>query len=325
MKKLLQLLGLLFMAQISYGQKSNIYEFKANHNYQKMKDLKNVPSVYSVVEVVYEKEVKVGMIPILNEDYFFLNKKIKKLVKDSIYYRNELDATNKKYADFLTIKSLIADYINSPEEFNSKKSKLILAQNLANNNKLNVLLYADENNNDDVRLNFSILQIDEKGFEEHLVRVSKNIETLFAPLPISKLKFTTENLNRLRVVIKDVNQNDYIDGGYKNVESNGIVLNNKVDGITGIYGEFEELGIHYVLDKEYEDLFNKGDIIEESIADKYCLIEKGYVEGPKVLMAETTDKDLYLADFNFVNQYAYSINGRVNHVNSYQNNIVNIK
>jgi len=316
---------LLLLTQVCFGQASVKYVFDANHSYHKMKNLKEVPLVYSVDEVVYEKEVKVGKIAIVNEDYFYLQSKIEKLAKDSIYFHNRLNAVVKRHEDFSKIKSLISEFVASPKDFNNKKDILILAQNLSDENELDLLLYADEKNTEYEKMRYAVLQIDDVGFNNHLIRTSKNIESLYAPLPFSKLNHTIAMLNRFRYVIKSVNKNIYLDGGYKNIESQGIVINNSVDGVKSFQGEFEELGVHYILNKEYEDLFVEGDIITEAIANKHCLIEKGYTSGPKILMKQITKKELFLADYNFINQYAYSINGRYNQVGFPKNDIVNVK
>lgn len=325
LKKHYKTIFLLLITQVCFGQGCVKYIFETNHSYHKMKNLKEVPLVFSVDEVVYEKEVKVGKIAIINENYFYLQREIDELVRDSIYYHDELNDVVKRHDDFSQIKSLISDFVASSESFSSKKDKLILAQSLSDDNELDLLLYADEKNTEYEKMKYAVLQIDDEGLNSHLIRISKDLENLYAPLPFSKLNHTSAVLNRYRRVIKGVSKNNYVDGGYKNVESHGIVINNSVNGVKTFQGEFEELGVHYILNKKYDNLFVEGDIINEATAIKYCLIEKGYTSSPKILMEQITKRDLYLADFNFINQYSYSINGRYNHVNSYMNNIANAK
>ena len=310
--KLQKTVILLLMAQICFGQSGIEYEFDANYSYHKMKDLEFDPLVYSVDEITYEEEVKVGEIAIINEDYFYLQRKIEKLAKDSIYYHDKLNTLNKRHDDYFKIKDLIHDFVSSPESFNDKKEKLILAKGLADDNELEVLLYADEKNNSDDRMRFAVLQIDDKGLNDHLIRVSKNIENLFTTLPFSKLRFTNVLLNRYRRAIKGLNKNNYIDGGYKTQETPGLTINRSLNGIKSFQGKFKKIGEYYIINKDYEDLFVEGDIVNRATANKYRLSEKGFTTGTKILMRKEEGNDLYLADYGFISQYAYVIDGRTN-------------
>lgn len=311
MEKLLKVFVVLFVTQICFGQQVKVYEFEPKHTHRKIKEFKEAPIVYSVDHVTFEKTIAVGLVPILNNDYILLERNIKKLEKDSVVYHNKLAIASKRQNDLLKIKTLINDFIASPKDFDSKKENLISAQGLAEEYGLLELIYADENINPNKRAKFMVLKIDKLDLKVHLKRIVWRIEDMFIPLPVSK-SLIDENLQKLRRNIKGVEKYNYKDGGYKKLTRKGMVIKNKVHNFDMVEGEFEQLGTYYILYNGYKKIFKQGEIVNQRQAIKNNLIDKGYTSVPRILMKQVKTNKLFLADLNFVNQYAFLINGKFN-------------
>ena len=311
MKNLIRVFGLLFVVQISFGQQLSLYEFEPIHTFRKLKEFKDVPLVYSVDEVSIEKTITVGLVPVLNKDYVILEQKIKKLEKDSTVYHNKISKIIKKQNDLKKIKTLINSFIASPKDFESKKEKLITAQKIANHYNLNELIYADGNINSNKKAKFLVLKIDKLDLKVHLKRVIWRVEDLLVPIPTSDSTID-KSLKKLRDEIRGLEKFNYKDGGYKKISRDGMAIKNKVHNFKIIEGEFEQLGTYYILYNGYKKIYKQGEIVNHHTAAKNNLIQNGYAEVPRILLKHTQTDKLYIADLDFVNQYAFLINGKFN-------------
>ncbi len=313
MKNVMMICGFVLVAQFCFGQQISFYEFEPIHTIRKLKENKDLPIVYSVDEVVFEKIIAVGLVPILNKEYSLLEQRIKKLEKDSIIYHNKLSKALKKQNDYTKIINLINQFNSSPKSYENKKEKLIQAQKMADSYRISELIYADENINPSKRAKFLVLKLDQLDLKVHLKRVVWRVQDLFISLPSPNSSTIDASLQELRVAIKDMEKYSYKDGGSKTLTREGMVIKNKVHNFNTVEGEYERLlGSYYVVHNGYKKVLKKGEIINSEIAVKNNLIERGYVSSPKVLIKQSTTGNLFLVDLSFVNKYAFLINGKFN-------------
>lgn len=310
MKNLTKVFCLLFVGQFCMGQQ-NLGELSSKYSVPIKKEIKKEPLVYRVHEVSFEKTITADRVPILNKEYAFLEKNIKILEKDSVYYNYQLEVATKRQDDLLKIKSLINDFIVSSEDFEIKKEKLISAQLLSDKNNLTELIYADSEINSKKSDDFFVLQLDEEYFKTHLKRIIWHIEDSFTALPTTNVSIVDKNLQKLRLALKGVEKYKYSTGVNKNLIRDGFVINKDFDNSDFLRGDFEQLGKHYILYNGYKDKFQKEELIDHNTAIKNKLIGMNYSGGSWELFKQKNTGDLYLIDFNFVDEHAF-IDGKLN-------------
>lgn len=311
MKNLTKLFCLLFVGQLCIGQPTSLSELRPKYTVPIKKEIKEEPLVYSVNEVSFEKTITADIVPILNKDYDLLERNIKTLEKDSVYYHNKLEVATKRLNDLFKIRTLISEFIISPEDFESKKEKLISAQMLSDQYNLKELIFANETINSENLTDFFVLQIDDEYLNKHLKKVIWNIEGLFTALPVTNPSFVNKNLQKLRIAIKGLNKYKYSTGTYKNLIRDGMVVSNDFDSSEFSKGDFEQLGRYYILYNGYKGRFQEGELVNQNTAIKNNLIDNSYSGGSWELIKQKKTDKLYIIDLNFVDEYAFFKNGEL--------------
>lgn len=120
MKNLAKVFCLLFVGQVCIGQQTSLFELSPGYTVPIKKKIKEEPLVYKVNEVSFETVITSELVPIYNRDYALLEKNIQIFEKDSIYYHNKLAVATKRQNDLFKIKTLLNDFISSPEGFEKK-------------------------------------------------------------------------------------------------------------------------------------------------------------------------------------------------------------
>ena len=312
MKNLAKVFCLLFVSQLSFGQQDGLRELKPNYTVPIKKEIKKEPLIYSVHEVSFEKTIKEESMPILNKEYVFLERNIKILEKDSIYYHSKLETATKRQNDLWEIRTLINDFVNSSEKFENKKEKLISAQKLSDKHDLKELIYADDTINTEKSADFFVLQLDEQFLNAHLKRVNWHIKDLFVALPITNANIVNKKLQSFRLAIKGTEKYKYRTDVSKNLIRDGLVVNTEFDSSEFFKDDFEQLGPHFIIYNGYKDKFQEGELIDQNTAIKNNLIGDSHSGGSWELFKQKNTGKLFLVDFNFVDEYSFFEDGKFN-------------
>lgn len=322
MKNLAKIFCLLFVSHVCIGQQNSSKELSPQYTVPIKKEIKEEPIIYRVHEASFEKTTVAEVVPILNEDYARLERNIRIFEKDSIYYNNILQAAIEKQNDLLKMRTMINEFIVSSENFDDKKEKLISAQKLADKYNLSELIYADNAINSKNSTDFLILRIDDEFLNRHLKRVIWHIQDLFVALPSTNAKVINKNLQNLRLALKGTEKYRYSTGKNKSIIRDGMVISDKFDNSEFFKDNFEQLGPHFIVYNEFEDKFQKGELIDKNTALKNNLISVSNSGGSWELFKQKNTGRLYLVDFNFVDEEALYTHEKFNNgelpVNSFR-------
>ena len=311
MKNLAKVCCLLFMSYVCIAQQNDENELRPQYPVPIKKEIKKEPIIYKVHEASFEQTTKADIVPILNKDYVILERKIKILEKDSIYYNSKLESAIKKQNDLLSIRTMINEFLVSSDSFENKKEKLIDAQKLSDQHSLNELIYADSKINTKQSTDFLILQIDDLFLERHLKKVLMHIEGMFEALPRTDAYVINQYLKNLRGAIKGIEKYRYSTGTYKNIIRDGLFVSKQIDEDEFLSDDFEQLGTHFILYNGYKDKFYKGELIDHNTAVAYNLVGSNHGGGSWELFRQKNTGMLYLIDFNFADEHAFFVDGKL--------------
>jgi len=207
------LLFILYSLTTVYGQYA-VYEFKGNLNSLISKKKNEIPTVFEVIKGKISVKKKTPRKKVENPIYKNIDLELKELLKDSIQL---VEANRKKIDTYNTIdsaKNLINQFIRSTKPYEIKKEKLIKAQLLADNNNLDVLIYADTKINAKNKSKFFVLKLNSLDLKVHLKKIVWKIESKNKK-PDIKTPSSPEKASELRKKLKTVNPYKYINGPSK--------------------------------------------------------------------------------------------------------------
>ncbi|WP_010523280.1 hypothetical protein [Aquimarina agarivorans] len=92
----------------------------------------------------------------------------------------------------------------------------------------------------------------------------------------------------------------------------GYSVNGRVDNPSKISGQFKKIGRYFVVNKKFSNLFFPGQLITITEVSKHNLLVSNHVDVAQMLFEDVATKKRYIADTNFLQHYAFSINGKYN-------------
>lgn len=303
----------MLLLQNLYGQQSAFFDLEPKHTQRKLKEYKQSPQVYAVNERQLKFTTSVAKKRIKNQEYEVLESEITSLENDSIQREMKYQFELGKFSQVSKIKILINDFLSSTKPYELKKEKLITAQKLAQSNNVNELIYADKSINTELKNKFFVLQLNKLDLKVHLKKVTRRLDQIDLVKPSRKPSaLIDQRLKDLRTRKRGVKQYNYLASKPKTVLKNGLITTNKIDNIGLLEGQFKQVGFYYVLKNNFKLNFKKGQLISAGDVAKFNLDKKGYVGPSQVLFQNVKTKNKYITQSNFLNRYAFSINGKFN-------------
>lgn len=199
------------------------------------------------------------------------------------------------------ISMSINNFLESKEEYYSKKEALQYAQKVSRKHNFGYLIYADGYTNPHYASKFVSLSNSKKEMKNYLKDILERIEK-----DKSALNNGSHKLEELRAQLKKTKKYKVVSNANANVKNYDMyTLGNLILNPEGeITGNFETLGRYYVLntdDKGYKanQLVSAIDVRSKKIKKENFLFNSS-----AVLIRHTKTKKTYLVKAGFVNQYA---------------------
>lgn len=304
------LMIVVILSQMVFGQ-NNVYKIDPIHTNRKVKELNFEP----VIHMVKFKEVQIisGGVKrrIVNLPYVLLEKEIEALKEENIVLQIAFEKGYKRYNDLEEMKSSITKFLNSNSDFDSKKGLLIKAQSLALENGISELIYADESINRIKKTKFMLLKMNKLDLKVHLKRISWKLNSMVIQEPIketAKEELLAARINQLANMPKY----KYSKTKEFKTKKSGLYLDQKVPSANVLKGDFVMVGKYYILKTEVGNEFKKGEIVDSQEAISNQLAKKGAVGKQKFLFKNKATNVIYISDIDFLNNYAFTINGKFN-------------
>jgi len=297
------LLFILYSLTTVYGQYA-VYEFKGNLNSLISKKKNEIPTVFEVIKGKISVKKKTPRKKVENPIYKNIDLELKELLKDSIQL---VEDNRKKIDTYNTInsaKNLINQFIKSTKPYEIKKEKLIKAQLLADNNNLDVLIYADTKINAKNKSKFFVLKLNSLDLKVHLKKIVWKIESKNKK-PDIKTPSSPEKASELRKKLKTVNPYKYINGPSKLRDMSTLALGNEIKSPENIInGTFNNLGEYYVILKKinnqtFEQLISI-DKVKSMDSKKLNFV----FDITATLIQKTDNNKLYLVASGFIDEYS---------------------
>ena len=298
--------------QMTFSQSVNHFDLDPKHTVRKINEFNSLPALYAVVEKEYVFNYEPVSEKFHNNAYAEINKEINYLVKDSVQKENVFNGELEKFTEVMKIKTLINEFLGSKEAYEFKKNKLVTAQNIASKYKLNHLIYADDNINTNYKSKFFMLKLNNLDMKVHLKRIVWDLEKINLVSPVKNSSETINGrLKQLRKKKKAIGPYNVIITNKEPKYKTSLTTATKVD-VKNFKGKFQHLGVYYTIKNNYKDMFKKGMLVDSKTAKEYNLINKGYTGVAKQMLLETTNNKKFVSPINFIEQYAFSINGKFN-------------
>ena len=317
MKNGIFLMFTMLLLQNVYGQQNTFFDMEPKHTQRKLREYKEAPVLYGLVEKKFKYVTAAPKKRIENKEYKELETQITALEKDSI--QSEADHLYKldKFSQVGKIKVLIDDFLTSPKPYEIKKDKLISAQKIAGANGITELIYADSSINSSFKSKFFVLQLNKLDLKVHLKKVNMRLSQLDLVEPVKKPSSLIDHrLKDLRSKKSGLKRYKYITSKPKTTFKNGLAVTNKLNISGSLKGEFKQIGKYYIAQSDYKGIFKKGQVLSIAEVKKHNLSDKGYVGPLQVLIQNVGSKVKYITKDNFLNRYAFSINGKFNRTGS---------
>ncbi|WP_029209565.1 hypothetical protein [Aquimarina agarilytica] len=279
------------------------YEFNEFYTQTVISETGKVPYMYSVKKenVTFEKKVKLKR---ESPQYLAALDKLNSFVKDSTSisesYSKELD----KFTQLNKVKTLINDFLNSTKPYELKKGKLIEAQKIADTHHKDLLIYADNNINTKNKSNFFVLQLKSLDLKIHLKKVIWKVDASNKK-PENSNNEDFKNIEKHRNNLKSIKKFEYYYGPSKKSTRNALVLNEKIEKLTTIKGEFKVVNDYVYLKNKTKwhianELILYSEIKESAKKDIFSPLKK--------LIENVNSKELFLVDLDFLETYAINPN-----------------
>lgn len=308
---LLVMISMLFL-QNGYSQHTTFFNLEPKHTQRKLKEYDQSPVVYKVAEKEFKFIAAASKKRVENKEFKELELEITALENDSIQREEQYKIKLSKFSQVSKIKVLINDFISSTKPYELKKEKLVTAQKIANTHGIDELIYADNSINSNLKSKFFVLQLNKLDLKVHLKKVTWRLDKMDLVKPVRKPSaLINQRLKDLRARKRNVRQYKYIASKPKTIMKKGLVTMNEFSPSV-IEGQFVNLGTYYIVKNDYKHIFKKGQLLDGEVARKYKLASQGFVGAKQLLMQDTRTKEKFVTNSDFLNRYAFSINGKFN-------------
>ena len=302
----------VLLLQNVYGQQVAFFDMEPMHTLRKLKEYKQSPLVYSVSEKQIKFTTPGKKTRVLNKNYKEIETQIISLENDSIQKEESFQLRLNKFAKVSKIKVLINEFLGSTKPFEVKKSKLITAQKLAHANRINELIYADNSINTALKSKFFVLKLNKLDLKVHLKKVTWRLDQMNLVEPSRKPSTLLDTrLKDLRAKKSSLKQYNYI-ATKPTVSVKNILVTNQLLNSNLLEGTFKQVGAFYIIQNDYNKNLKKGQVVTPKLVAKLGLDKKGFVGPKQVLFQDAKSKKQYITESNFLERYAFSINGKFN-------------
>ena len=302
----------VLLLQNVYGQQVSFFDMEPMHTQRKLKEYKQSPLVYSVSEKQVKLTIPGKKTRVLNKDYKEVESQIASLKNDSIHKEESFQLKLNKFSEVSKIKVLINEFLSSQKPYEIKKTKLIAAQKLAKANGVDELIYADNSINTSLKSKFFVLQLNKLDLKVHLKKVTWRLEQMDLVAPVKKPNvLMNQRLKDLRSKKRSLKPYNYI-ATKPTVSVKQVLVASQTLNSNLLEGQYKQLGSYYIVQNDYNKSLKKGQIVTPKLVAKLGLNKKGFVGPQQVLFEDLKTKKQYITESNFLERYAFSINGKFN-------------
>ena len=280
------------------------YAFNTDYTTTQMNRYRKAPEVYTVINPGLYNRVN----PVTrtgSNAYRMITTKINPIVLDSVPLNNSYNNSLLKVKELKRISQLINSFIANPKPFKVKKQYLIEAQVLANKHQIKEVIFADNLVNPYNKTKFRALIADKPDLLIQLKKVAE-VSDLMAENSMASLNVNSYN----NQIINSENRPDSIYNNKKIVTDlekasyGRFKINNKINDISSITGNFDYVGKFYIMKMTFGDfikdeLVSKEDIIEFNIPKQF--LKKG---KQKILLRKSNTNELVMVEENYTKKFA---------------------
>lgn len=308
----------LFLVLISFAlnAQTKVYKLDPIHTARKLEETRVAPSLYSVILRKLNFTTGGGIKKVINKDYIELERKIEELREIQSMNEEEQGVETQKATEIKSIGVLLNDFLASKSDFNDKKSLLKEAQNLAIKYNIEGLIYSDSEINTDAQAKFKLLSMNDFDFKIHLKRILWEYEKMdFNQKDTSNTTETDSNtikLAELEEQLSVIKKYNSVKLSTRTTTRSALLTGSKVPSAKKLQGDFVPIGIYYILKKDVKNKYKKGEIISSKELRNSGLKNTNLVTHSQLLFRNKRSKAMYITESNFLNKFAFLINGKFN-------------